>query len=134
MKRILIAAILGACVAGAPLTLSAADAPAEKPAQGNKAARPKFRPFRGTIKSFDKVAKSITLQGEKGDTILVTSQTKVWKDGKPATTEEITAGELVRGAAKEGAEGKWEAMSVYLGQPPARKAPSKSKDGEKKTQ
>lgn len=134
MKRVLLATVLAACVAGAPCTLWAAEQPAQKPAETQKAPKAKTRPFRGTVKSFDKTAMTITLEGEKEDTICITSQTRIFKDGKPATTDAITAGEQVRGFARQGAEGKWEAASLYLGQPPARKGPAgdKGKGIEKK--
>ena len=133
MKRVLIAAILAACVAGTPVALNAADKPADKPAEGKKEARPKNRPLRGTVKSFDKAAKSVTLEGEKGDTILVTAQTRIFKDSKPGTTEDLKPGESLRGFARENAEGKWEAISIYLGKPAPRGVPpgGKAKEGEK---
>jgi Cu/Ag efflux protein CusF len=135
MKRTLIAAILAFCVAGTPVALSAADKPAEKPAEGKSATKPKNRPIRGTVKSFDPAAKSVALQGEKGDTIFITSKTKILKDGNPGTTEDIKAGELIRGFATENAEGKWEALSISLGKPSARAVPpaEKGKEGEKKS-
>lgn len=135
MKKALIATILATCVAALPVALSAADKPAEKPAEGKKDARPKSRAIRGTVKSFDKAAKSVTLEGEKGDTFFITSQTVIrGKDGKPGTTEDIKPGELIRGGfARENAEGKWEAASLYLGKPAPRPAPpgGKGKEGEK---
>lgn len=134
MKRILVATVLAACVAAAPGAVWAAEQPAEKPAETQKAPKAKTRPFKGTIKAFDKVALSITLEGEKGDTIYITSQTRIYKDRQPATTDAITVGERVTGSARQGAEGKWEAVSLYLGQPGLRKGQTgeKGKGGQKK--
>lgn len=129
MKRILVATVLAACVAGAPWTLWAAEQPAQKPAETQKASKAKTRPFRGTVKAFDKTAMTLTLEGEKEDTLCITSQTRIYKSGQPATTEAITVGEQVRGLARQNAEGKWEAVSLYLGQRPAPKGGQK-KEGQ----
>jgi Cu/Ag efflux protein CusF len=134
MKPILVASLVAACLAAAPVALRAAEQPADKPAETQKAPKAKTRPYKGTIKAFDKTAMSFTLEGEKGDTICITSQTRVFKDGQPATTDAIVAGEQVRGSARQTAEGKWEAVSVYLGKPGARKGQTgeKGKGPEKK--
>lgn len=134
MKPVLVATVLAACLAGAPWALWAAEQPAEKPAEAQKAPKAKPRPFKGTIKAFDKVAMSITLEGEKAQTIYITSQTRIFKDGQPATTDAVTVGERVSGSVREGAEGKLEAVILRLGQPGLRKGQTgeKGKGIEKK--
>jgi Cu/Ag efflux protein CusF len=125
MKRTLLASILAALAACALATAQAAD----KPPEGKGEAKPKSRPFRGTIKSVDNTAKSITLQGEAAQTFLIISETRIFKDGKPGTFADLKQGEAVRGRARENAEGKWEAMMVGLGAPaPPQRQPPKGED------
>jgi|GEM_PF-1491839 hypothetical protein len=136
MKRIVAPTFLAAWLIACLGLLWAADEPTnkppEQPAEQQKAARPKFRSFRGTIKAFDKTAMTLTVEGEQAETFHLTSQTRIWKEGQPATLDALTAGEMVRGAARQGAEGRWEAMSLYLGKPVLRKAPPAQKDEPKK--
>jgi Cu/Ag efflux protein CusF len=128
MKRIVsaLALTLAVCIA-APAVL-AADQPAEKKAAGQKEAAPKFRPFTGKVKAVDQSAKSITLEGEKAQTFLVTSETRILKDGQPATFGAITVGEIVGGRAKETADGKWEATTVNVGKRPTAPAAQPKKE------
>ena len=85
-------------------------------------AKEKFRPFRGTIKSVDATAKSITLEGEKAQTFAVASDAKLTKEGKPATFADLAIGDAVGGRAKETGEGKWTAVTINAGKK-AEKAP-----------
>jgi hypothetical protein len=131
MKKLILATLLMTLALGTSVSLSAADKPADKPAEGKPAESkpaPKFRPFRGKVASTDKTAKSITLEGEKAQTFLITSQTRIFKDRKPATFDEIMAGEMVGGRAQE-KDSKWEAVTINVGIPAA---PAKPKEGEKK--
>ena len=92
--------------------------------------KPKFRPFNGKIKAVDKAGKTITLEGEKAQVFQITSETKITKDKKPATLEEMTVGDRVGGRAREEGEGKWVALVLNAGLPAAKPA----KDEEKKPQ
>ena len=92
-------------------------------------AKAKFRPFHGKIKEADKQAKSIVLEGEKAQTFQITTETRISKEGKPATFDELTAGETVGGRAQEN-DGKWDAVTINIGKPPV-KAP-KTKQLEQK--
>lgn len=135
MKRILIATLLAAFVAMNPAVVRAADKPTEKAAEGNKGKRPMGRPTSGTIKSFDKATETLTLEGEKAQTFLVTSTTRIMKDGKSATTDALVAGEKVGLFVRTNAVGKVEAVSIRIGQMPRRGGPAdKSKGEEKKAQ
>ena len=104
------------------LSVSAADN--EKPADKNE----HFRPFRGTIKSVDKGAKTITLEGEKAQTFAIASDTKINKDGKPAALVDLVVGEAVGGRARETEDGKWTAVTINAGKRPSAKPPEKEKD------
>ena len=104
------------------------DAPKGEKAEGKK--RDTY-PFNGKVASADKSAMTITLQGkEKSRVIKVTSQTKIEKDGKPATFDDAKAGEAVRGSLKKDASGAEVATLVRIGQAPEGKA--KGKEGDKK--
>jgi hypothetical protein len=56
-------------------------------------------------------------------TILVTSQTRFFKDGKYATSRELTEGEMVRGVLKPAAEEQREAVRIFWGKPSWREKP-----------
>jgi len=83
-------------------------------------------PFNGKITAVDATAKSITLSGKAARVMHITSETRITKDGKPATFDDAKVGEDVGGQYKDVA-GKLQALSLRIGQPPAKK-----KDGEKK--
>ena len=105
--------------------LAAAD---KNNAQAEKSeAKEKFRPFRGTIKSVDAAAKSITLDGEKAQTFAVASDAKLTKEGKPATFADLAVGDAVGGRAKEAGEGKWTAVTINAGKPAAKAPEEKEK-------
>ena len=104
----------------------------EKGKSEEKAKRDVY-PFRGTVKATDKTAMTITLAGKEKDRVVtVTSETRIAKEGKPATFGDIATGEMVRGQVKKTPEGKESAVSVYLGQPPEKKGGDKKKEGDKK--
>lgn len=87
----------------------------------------KFRPFRGTIKSVDANAKSITLAGEKAQTFAIASDTKLTKDGKPVTFAELAVGDTVGGRAKETGQGQWTAVTINAGKRAAKAPEEKEK-------
>jgi hypothetical protein len=80
--------------------------------------------FTGKAVSVDKAAKTVKLSGEKGRTIQITSTTKITKDGKPATLDDLKDGDDVYGGYKTVGEGKFEATSLTIGKP----APKKKED------
>lgn len=113
LTKILAVAMITAC--GSALPLLAQEQPGTAPATTNApaATHAKHAPFRGTVASVDKTAKTITLEGKKSQVLHVTDQTKITKDDKPATLDDVTAGAKVTGAKqKNGAE--WEATSVKI--------------------
>lgn len=123
---------------GAPKAEAKKEAKKEgKEGKGDGKEKPKSDryPFNGKVKAIDKTAMTVTLEGkEKERVVTVTSETKISKDGKPATFADVTAGETVRGQVKK-VEGKENATSLLIGAPPAKKEGEKKaekKDGEKK--
>ena len=132
MRRVITAIIMAALFSGASLSLQAADQPADKAPDGKKETPEKFKGFNGKVKSVDKVAKSITLEGDKAQTLQITSETRISKDRRPATLDAVTAGDHVTGRAREGADGKWEALTLNDALPPKAKLKSEEKKPESK--
>ena len=76
----------------------------------------KAHPFHGKLASVDKTAKTITLEGkEKARVFLITSETRIRKDRKPATLDDVQLGERVGGSARENAAGKMEVVTLNVG-------------------
>jgi hypothetical protein len=70
-------------------------------------------PFFGELEPHD--AKSLTLKGKKkARVLLVTSDTRVLKNGATAKLSDATVGERVSGSARKNAEGKEEAVTINL--------------------
>ena len=113
MKSILklsLLSLLAIAVAGIPVALRAQDAtstnkPATRPARVNV--------FHGKLDAVDNTAKTITVGSR---TFQITSQTKIKKDGKPATLGDGVVGENVAGTYKKNSDGKLDAGSVNFGE------------------
>src|SRR6266705_1222784 len=120
MKKLFSIALLGAFTAFLPMALLAADKPDEAPpVKAEKKAR--STPFKGTVSAVDKAAKTVTLEGkEKARVFQVTSTTKIHKDKKPATLDDVAVGDRVGGAYRENAEGKMELVTLNTGLPQAK--------------
>jgi hypothetical protein len=69
-------------------------------------------PFHGKLSAIDKNAMTLMV-GER--TFEITSDTKITKDGQPATLSDGVVGEMVGGAFKKGADGKLVATTVSFG-------------------
>jgi len=76
--------------------------------------------FNGKLSTIDAAAMTFTVGKQ---TFEVTSETKITKDGKPATLADVTAGEMAGGSYKKGADGKLTATTVHF---------SSKSEGEKK--
>jgi hypothetical protein len=122
--------LLAAAIAGMPLQLLAQST--NKPAATKKSTAVKkdsaannksAHPFHGNLAAVDKAAKTIKL----GKSVYqVTSETKITKDGKPATLDDGVVGEPVSGYAKPTDDGKMAATTVRFG------AKAENKSAEKK--
>jgi hypothetical protein len=76
-------------------------------------------PFHGKLSAVDTNAKTLTVGTL---TLQITSDTKITKDGQPATLSEGVVGESVGGAYKKTADGKLEAVVLHFGAKPKKKA------------
>jgi hypothetical protein len=136
--QILTLALVTAFALGSPLSLSAEEKKAEKPAAkepvAEKVAKVVPLPFHGKISAVDAKAKTFSIAGKKATRVFaVTDQTKITKDGAAAKFEDLAADQEVSGSySKEG--DKLTANSVKIGGPgekPAKKA-EKAAPAEKK--
>jgi len=117
LSRFLQAGLLAAAVILAPTVGLAEDKP-KKPSESTSPEKPpKARaiPFRGTVTAVDKAANTVTV-GER--VFHLSSETKLSKDGKPATTSEIVVGESISGNYTKGDDGKLLARTVRVGPKP----------------
>ena len=127
MKRLLGLAAVTAAMIALPLLSYAAEKPAETPGKAEKKA--KALPFNGKVGAVDKNAKTVTLEGkEKSRVFQITSETKIHKEKKPATLDDVMVGDHVGGSYRENAEGKMEVVTLNTGLPQ-----TKSKTKEKET-
>ena len=111
--------LLAVAVAGTSITLRAQDAASTN----HPVARPHAVPFHGKLKAVDNAAKTITFGTHA---IQITSETKITKDGKPASLADGVVGENVSGRARRTADGKFEAVSVNFGGSAKAAAPASS--------
>ncbi len=125
-KSLLVAAVATAILINAT-TVSAQDKAKEKDKAAEKTGeKAKGGGFTGKAVAVDKAAKTVKLSGEKGRTLQISATTKIAKDGKPGTLDDLKEGDDVFGGYKIGADGKLEATSLSIG-----KAPAKKKDEKK---
>ena len=85
--------------------------------------KPVAGPFHGKLAALDQVAKTISV-GKR--TFLITSETKIKKEGKPATLQDGVVGEEVSGYVKPNDAGKLVATTVNFGPKP--KTPEKKSE------
>jgi hypothetical protein len=118
--KLTLATILAAVVLGEPM---AALAQTNTTAPGTPAApaakKPKAIPFNGKLGAVDQVNKTITLDQKTKRTFQITSETKLMKDGKPATFADAVVGEDVAGRYyTNSADGTLIATTVRFGAKP----------------
>jgi hypothetical protein len=129
VKALLLTGLLCTVVTGVALPVAAQDKVEKKGKTEDKAkGEAKKRdtlPAGGKIKSVDKANKTLTV----GDRVFaITSETRLTKDGKPATLEDAKDGEEVGISYRKGEDGKLTAMSVRIGPRPE----TVKKNGDKK--
>lgn len=123
-KSLVIASFTVAVLFGVPASSSAQDKEKGKDKAAEKGKgdeKAKGGGFTGKAVTVDKAAKTIKLSGEKARMIQVVAGTKINKDGKPATLEDLKEGDDVSGGYKTSADGKLEATVLNIGKPPAKK-------------
>lgn len=127
-KQITLFAIIAAALVAAPAVLRAEDKPAapEASQSADHAAKKKgVVPFHGKVAAVDTTAATVTV-GKT--TVNITSETKITKDGKPATLTDITVGEKIGGAYKKDEAGKMNAVSIRIGEKPAKEGKKAKKE------
>lgn len=119
LGKFTLAAFLAAAMVGVPMRVSADDA-TNAPAKPHRGTR-----FFGKIAAVDSTAKTITVdnKSEKGRVFQITSDTKIMKDGKPATLGDATVGDDVGGSYSV-VDGKNVAKNVRIGKAPKKPAAS----------
>jgi hypothetical protein len=125
MGKITLAAILAAVVLGMPLAASAQDTTKPKKSETSSKSSAKTTPFNGKLEAVDKTAKTITLSGKSKLIFVITSETKIMKEGKPGTFDDAFVSEAVHGSYKKTEDGKMVAVTLNLGE--SSKTTSKSK-------
>lgn len=107
--------LLATAIVVVPVVAQAQDAninASSKQTTTPKLKKQKAIPFHGKLEAVD--AKVMTLKVGKR-TFQVTSDTRIVKDGHPATLSDGVVGEPVRGAYNKAEDGKLNALSVYFG-------------------
>ncbi len=129
IKNIVVAAVGTAVLLSTPNSSSAQEKEKGKEKSEEKAKKGGGG-FTGKAVAVDKTAMTVKLSGKAARVIQITSTTKINKDGKPATFDDLKEGEDVSGGYKTNAEGKLEATTLNIGpKPPAK---GKDKKDEKK--
>jgi hypothetical protein len=115
--KLTLAGILAAVILGVPVRMSAQDQPKPPVPPAATAPQPKAKspPFKGKLGAVDKTAKTITLDDKLKRTFQITSETKLMKNGKPATLDDGVVGDPVTGTYQKGDDGKLVAKTVYFG-------------------
>ena len=122
-KQIALFSIMAAALIAVPAISHAADKNKDAPAAADSAKK-QILPFHGKISAVDTTAATITI-GKM--TINITSETKITKDGKPATVADLAVGDMAGGAYKKDDASKKNATVIHVGEKAA-------KEGKKKTE
>lgn len=130
-KTLVLTSLAAAVMLGTPTTSSAQEkdkAKEKEKGKGDEKAKGGGG-FNGKAVTVDKVAKTVKLSGPTARVLAIVSTTKIAKDGKPATLDDLKDGDDVYGGYKTAADGKLEATTLNIGKPPAK---SEKKKEEKK--
>lgn len=112
-KYIALYAIVTATLIAAPAVVHAGDnSNHSNAAESHKSAKKHGLPFHGKVTAVDATAMTVTVGSL---TINVTSETKISKEGKPATFSDITVGEKISGAYQKDDAGKMTASVIHIG-------------------
>jgi len=114
ISKITLISLLAAAFVAAPVVARAQDKGATPPAAADQNAKPKTHvvPFHGKVAAVDAQAMTLTV----GHMVIhVTADTKVTKDGQPATLADGVVGQPVGGAYVKGDDGKLNATKVNFG-------------------
>ena len=101
--------------------------PAAKPAPKKaEAKKPEGIAFTGKVTATDKVNFTLTLTKDR--VLHVTSETRIFKGGKPQVFDDVAVGDELSGQHKKGGAGELEALVINVGAKPAAPAPGKKSD------
>lgn len=113
-KQIALFSIVAAALIALPAITRAQDASA--PAATTPAPKKHGPMFHGKVSAVDATAKTVTVAGKAGDaTYAVTADTKITKEGQPATLADVAVGQMVMGAFKKDDAGKMTATTLTIG-------------------
>jgi hypothetical protein len=110
-KQIALFSIVMAALVAVP-AISRAQDTTNQPAATTPAPKKQGLPFHGKVSAVDTTANTLTVGAL---TINVTSDTKITKDGQPATLADITVGANASGSYKKDAAGKLNATVIHIG-------------------
>jgi hypothetical protein len=82
--------------------------------------------FRGMIESVDAATMTLSLRGRGGNPgakVMVTSKTRIRKDGQPGEFADAVQGMRVSGSGKKGEDGVWTANTLNIMTRPPRPKP-----------
>jgi hypothetical protein len=100
-------------------------------AKGKRKGNPDRVRLGSRVKAVDDAGKTVTLAGRPKDHLVhITSETRLMKDGKPATFADIKVGEHAQGQGRRRADGNVDALSLRVGPPPAGAAKKKAEQPE----
>jgi len=126
IAQITVLSLLATAIVVMPVLAHAQDANTNAASSSKPTMTPKPKshnaiPFHGKLDAVDTKAMTLTVGNR---TFQVTSDTKIFKDGQPATLTDGAVGEPVRGTYQKTETGKLDALSVHFG----------AKSGEKQKQ
>jgi hypothetical protein len=115
-KQIALFAIVAVALIAAPSVVRAENTmPEKKPAAAEAGAPAKKQgvpPLNGKVAAVDAAAGTVTI-GQT--TVTITSETKILKQGQPATIADIVAGEKISCKYKKDEAGKLNATAIHIG-------------------
>jgi hypothetical protein len=111
-KHIALIAIAAAALIAAPATIHAQATTATNSPATTAPAKKHGLPLKGKVTAVDATAMTVTV-GTK--TYNVTSDTKITKDGQPATLADVTVGATVGITYKKDDAGKLTATAIHMG-------------------
>jgi len=126
MKKSIVHIALFGLVAAALVVVPATSHAEDKPkTDAPPAAKKAHAQFRGKVTAVDTAAMTLTVDTQ---VIYVTSETKITRNGKPATLSEITVGETATGSCKKDDAGKMDATTIHAGEAAPHKERKKATD------
>ena len=99
----------------------------KKPAQEEKSIKARGLPFRGKISAVDAQSQTVSLAGKKTRTFKITPTTKIKREGKPVSLDQVEIGESVGGYALNYGSGLPEVVTLNIRKPQPKKGQKEDK-------